>query len=44
MCLISEAGGWHSPFLTSADSLVAGGPVLAGGPGAKDDLLRIAQA
>lgn len=44
MCLISEAGGWHSDFPTSGDGIITGAPVLAAAPGAKEDLLHIAQA
>lgn len=42
-CLVSEAGGWVHPFNTDSENLLRGGPVLAVAPGAKEDLLRIAQ-
>ncbi len=42
-CLVSEAGGWVHPFNTDGENLLRGGPVLAVAPGAKEDLLRIAQ-
>lgn len=42
-CLVVEAGGWVHAFNTEGERLVRGAPVLAVAPGAKDDLLRIAQ-
>lgn len=42
-CLVNEAGGWTHTFNTAGEHLLRGAPVLAVAPGAKDDLLRIAQ-
>ncbi len=44
LCLVSEAGGWHSEFPTEGEAITEGAPVLAAGPGAKQDILRIAAA
>ncbi|AYD04649.1 inositol monophosphatase family protein [Neorhizobium sp. NCHU2750] len=41
-CLVKEAGGWYHPFPTGQEQLTRGAPVVAGGPGALDDLTRIA--
>jgi myo-inositol-1(or 4)-monophosphatase len=41
-CLVKEAGGWYHPFPTEGERLTKGSPVIAGGPGALDDLMRIA--
>ncbi|MDQ0323412.1 myo-inositol-1(or 4)-monophosphatase [Pararhizobium capsulatum DSM 1112] len=41
-CLIEESGGYYHPFDVSGDNLTKGAPVLATGPGAKDDLIKIA--
>ncbi|MGF9565915.1 inositol monophosphatase family protein [Neorhizobium sp. JUb45] len=40
-CLVREAGGWFLPFPSEGDHLTKGAPVLAAGPGAIEDLLRI---
>ncbi len=42
-CLVNEAGGWTHAFNTEGEHLLHGGPVLAVAPGAKQDLMRIAQ-
>jgi myo-inositol-1(or 4)-monophosphatase len=41
-CLVKEAGGWYHHFPTAGDGLTRGAPVLAAGPGARDDLMRVA--
>ena len=41
-CLIREAGGYTYPFPTTGDDLVKGHKVLVAGPGAIDDLKKIA--
>lgn len=41
-CLVREAGGWFLPFPSDGERLTKGAPVLAAGPGAIEDLLRIA--
>lgn len=41
-CLVREAGGWFHPFPTQGEALIKGAPVIAAGPGAIDDLKRIA--
>jgi myo-inositol-1(or 4)-monophosphatase len=41
-CLVREAGGWFLPFPSDGERLTKGAPVLAAGPGAIDDLQRIA--
>ena len=41
-CLVREAGGWFLPFPSEGEGLTKGAPVLAAGPGAIDDLQRIA--
>ncbi len=41
-CIVTEAGGWHLPFPTAGEGLTRGAPVLAAGPGAIEDLQRIA--
>ncbi len=41
-CLVKEAGGWYHPFPTEGERLTKGSVVLAAGPGAIDDLRRIA--
>ncbi len=41
-CLVREAGGWFLPFPSEGEKLTTGAPVLAAGPGAIDDLRRIA--
>lgn len=41
-CLVREAGGWFLPFPSEGENLTKGAPVLAAGPGAVDDLQRIA--
>ncbi len=41
-CLVREAGGWFLPFPVEDGNLTRGAPVLAAGPGAIDDLRRIA--
>ena len=41
-CLVREAGGWFLPFPSDGERLTKGAPVLAAGPGAIDDLRRIA--
>ncbi|TNM59739.1 inositol monophosphatase family protein [Aliirhizobium smilacinae] len=41
-CLVREAGGWFLPFPVEGEGLTRGAPVLATGPGAIDDLRRIA--
>jgi myo-inositol-1(or 4)-monophosphatase len=41
-CIIEEAGGTVLPFPTQGERLTKGAPVLAAGPGAIDDLRRIA--
>lgn len=41
-CLIREAGGWYHPFPTEGEKLTKGAPVVAAGPGARDDLARLA--
>lgn len=43
-CLVREAGGWFLPFPTEGEGLTKGAPVLAAGPGAIEDLRRIASA
>ena len=40
---MNEAGGWTHPFNTEGEGLLRGGPVLAVAPGAKEELMRIAQ-
>lgn len=42
-CLIEEAGGRFHPFPVDGEKLTKGGPVLAAGPGAYEDLEKIAQ-
>ncbi len=42
--LITEAGGWHMPFPTEPERITRGALVIAAGPGAKDDLVRLAGA
>lgn len=41
-CLVREAGGWFLPFPSEGERLTKGAPVLAAGPGAIEDLQRIA--
>lgn len=41
-CLVKEAGGWYHAFPTSGENLTRGAPVLAAGPGAKEDLMKVA--
>ncbi len=41
-CIVKEAGGWYLPFPTEGERLTKGAPVLAAGPGAIEDLQRIA--
>lgn len=41
-CLVREAGGWFLPFPSEGERLTKGAPVLAAGPGAIEDLCRIA--
>lgn len=41
-CLIAEAGGWHHPFPSDRDGLARGALVLAAGPGAIEDLRKLA--
>ena len=41
-CLVHEAGGWCHPFPTDGERLTRGAPVLAAGPGAREDLAKIA--
>lgn len=41
-CLVAEAGGWCLPFPTQGESLTRGAPVVAAGPGAVDDLRKLA--
>lgn len=41
-CLVKEAGGWYHPFPVEGEQLTKGAPVLAAGPGAREDLRRIA--
>ncbi len=41
-CLVKEAGGWFHPFPTNGEGLTKGAKVLAAGPGAIDDLRKIA--
>ncbi|MBP1851580.1 inositol monophosphatase family protein [Rhizobium halophytocola] len=41
-CLVAEAGGLCHPFPTQGDRLTKGAPVLAAGPGAFEDLRKIA--
>ena len=41
-CLVKEAGGWYHRFPTAGEQLTRGAPVLATGPGAKDDLRSVA--
>ncbi|SFB55679.1 myo-inositol-1(or 4)-monophosphatase [Rhizobium sp. NFR07] len=41
-CLVREAGGWFLPFPSDGERLTKGAPVLAAGPGAAEDLCRIA--
>jgi len=41
-CIVQEAGGWCLPFPTEGERLTRGAPVLAAGPGAIEDLSRIA--
>jgi myo-inositol-1(or 4)-monophosphatase len=41
-CLIQEAGGSVLPFPAVGESLRKGAPVLAAGPGARDDLWKLA--
>jgi len=41
-CLVKEAGGWCHPFPVDGDKLTKGGVVFAAGPGAVDDLKKIA--
>ncbi|KAB1083916.1 inositol monophosphatase [Neorhizobium galegae] len=41
-CIVKEAGGWHLPFPAEGERLTRGAPVLAAGPGAIEDLQRIA--
>jgi len=41
-CLVKEAGGWYHPFPTDGGRLTKGAPVLAAGPGAREDLAKIA--
>ncbi len=41
-CLVKEAGGWYHPFPVDGDKLTKGAPVVAGGPGVRADLERLA--
>ncbi|MCK8779745.1 inositol monophosphatase family protein [Rhizobium sp. NTR19] len=41
-CIVQEAGGWHLPFPVEGERLTKGAPVLAAGPGAVEDIKRIA--
>lgn len=41
-CLVKEAGGWHHPFPTDGETLTKGASVVAAGPGAREDLARLA--
>jgi myo-inositol-1(or 4)-monophosphatase len=41
-CLVAEAGGWHLPFPVADGALMKGATVVAAGPGAVDDLRRLA--
>lgn len=41
-CLVKEAGGWYHPFPTEGELLTKGAPVIAGGPGARADLEKLA--
>jgi myo-inositol-1(or 4)-monophosphatase len=43
-CLVAEAGGWHLPFPVADGALTKGATVVAAGPGAADDLRRLAGA
>lgn len=42
-CLVTEAGGWHLPF-PDGPGLTKGSRVLAVAPGAREDLVRLADA
>jgi myo-inositol-1(or 4)-monophosphatase len=41
-CLVSESGGWYLPF-PDGSGLTRGSQVLAGAPGAREDLLRLSR-
>ncbi|TYC52551.1 inositol monophosphatase [Rhodobacterales bacterium] len=41
-CLVREAGGSFTDFPVAGDAILKGGPVLAAGPGAFDDLKALA--
>jgi myo-inositol-1(or 4)-monophosphatase len=43
-CLVAEAGGWHLPFPVVDGALTKGATVIAAGPGAVNDLRRLAGA
>jgi len=43
-CLVAEAGGAYRPFPVEGDAILDGGPVLAAGPGAFEDLSALAES